>query len=101
MDCPSLLTHNLNATRLCKVKTTLNSEYYYFKKVSLLRLYYCRLKYIDVLKVRDLTQTCWASTELEDQIDDGLGEDNDHLHHADFGVHCLLTFAPTSKGCVT
>ncbi len=39
--------------------------------------------------------------ELEDQIDDGLREDDDHLRHADFGVHCLQTFAPTFKLCAT
>jgi hypothetical protein len=39
--------------------------------------------------------------KLEDQIDDGLREDDDRLHHADFGVHCLQTFTPTSKECAT
>ncbi len=39
--------------------------------------------------------------ELEDQSDDGLREDDDCLCHADFGVHCLQTFAPTSKECAT
>ena len=41
------------------------------------------------------------NNELEDQSDDGLRENDDRLRHADFGVHYLQTFAPTSKECAT